>query len=441
MADFQEHLFPGNEAAFAEAKGLLREHSKPLSAFVGAGASIPIHPSWNSLLKELLGEVRSKCLMGTDDIEFCATLVENDVLEAVSQIENAVGREIFRSKISKRFGLSPEAFSDLQGLIIDLPFRSIFTTNYDSCLEAAHACAKSTAAQSFNLQHSFSLAKWNNNEFDQNSRPILHLHGQSVDPNTMVLTKEDYIRVYQDPEFIRCMEGLWSREHLVLIGFGFNDPFLSMAVERLLTPRFMEERHFAFVGSTKKISAMERRVFRQRFRVNPIFYEITSDAGKEDHAKLLRLLKEFELPDQVEIEDQNVDACKVIPEASQGNIVKSTQTDSLESIFERSLFFNGRGKIIYVEPRIYTPINVDAPPDQERERVDVNSLVQSKESYFLSGKSEYGRTTLCNNLNMRISRAGGRPILRSASVLPNYKKKLAQSFGEEIASGKNSHYY
>ncbi|MBX9456128.1 MAG: hypothetical protein KL863_08955 [Rhizobium sp.] len=138
MADLEDVLceqkYPGNSSAFSA----LREQmgAKKVIAFSGAGVSVPDVPTWTGVLRELTREAElGGVLTATDAAEVMKSLGE-DPLDAASSIEDAYGKQVFRSKLLTYFDV-PDICTTAQVALIKIPFLAQVTLNYDNGLENA----------------------------------------------------------------------------------------------------------------------------------------------------------------------------------------------------------------------------------------------------------------------------------------------------------------
>ena len=105
------------------------------------------------------------------------------------------------------------------------------------------------------------------------------------------------------------------------------------------------------------------------------------------------------------------------------------ELETAESAFTKSLFVNGRGKPIFVEPQVFTPSSLGSDVEDVK-RVDINAIALSSSSYIIAGKPEYGRTTLAKAIRLKLEQSGSKAIYQSAIGMPNYRGKLVKLFGE-----------
>ena len=142
-----------------------------------------------------------------------------NVLRLAEEVECVSGRQTLSQLIQDAIHDDKLEPSDLHIQLLSLPWRDVFTTNYDTLLERA--------ADKLNKQGKtvYSIIS-NDEEIGIKSPPfIMKLHGDIRSPKSIVITEEDY-RKY--PSFHQAMIGYIRHsimmETLVLIGFSGNDP-------------------------------------------------------------------------------------------------------------------------------------------------------------------------------------------------------------------------
>jgi hypothetical protein len=117
-----------------------------------------------------------------------------------------------------------------------------------------------------------------------------------------VLGLEDYRQAYREGPYLQLCEKLWSEGRLVVVGFGFSDPWLGLIADRAITDSgarpVTAPGHVALVGlPVEKLETVgvERDRLEDRYHTGVLFYPVERrDDGVEDHGALLELLGELE---------------------------------------------------------------------------------------------------------------------------------------------------
>ena len=190
------------------------------SLFVGAGFSknailLPgakTPPNWNELGNLFFEKARSH-EPSSKEREYA------NVLRLAEEVECVSDRPALCKLIQEAINDDKLEPSSLHKQLLSLPWRDVFTTNYDTLLERA--------AGELNKQgERFYFTVYNDQEIGIKTPPfIIKLHGDIQSPTSIIITEEDY-RKYPSTHqaMISCIQHTIMMETLVLIGFSGNDP-------------------------------------------------------------------------------------------------------------------------------------------------------------------------------------------------------------------------
>ena len=132
---------PGNAFALDRLKKML-SHGKPI-AVVGAGASAPLYPLWNALLSRLVEEPLKRGLASEADLSFWRNRAGSDPIWVAQAVKRQIGEGSYRELLGELFavkrGTDGRAYTPVQALLIQMGFKGLVTTNYDSGLEQARS--------------------------------------------------------------------------------------------------------------------------------------------------------------------------------------------------------------------------------------------------------------------------------------------------------------
>ncbi|MGM1028970.1 MAG: SIR2 family protein [Actinomycetota bacterium] len=252
---------------FADAERLAtRARAGRLVPFLGAGASMSAGaPSWSQLLEQLaqrlgLTEEEQRALQRWTELDRAAFLrqraIEEHVLAGRSEEEGAVA---FAAAVVElvdvpRYGLTP-------ALLASLRTPQAITLNYDRLFERASADA---GVPRVTIPHS---------EAGAESGPwLLKLHGSVDDPQSIVLTRDDYLGYSTQREALSAIvKANLLTHHLLFVGFSLADEHFHRIVHdvrRALPPHIsMEERATALTLSDDGIAAA---LWRGQVRMLPV---------------------------------------------------------------------------------------------------------------------------------------------------------------------------
>jgi hypothetical protein len=294
-AHLAEEIFPGNTAEYDRLVEAVRLRN--IVGFIGAGASSPLVPCWNSALNTLLQKILSKGLLQPREEKELREQIDHDPLMVADAIQDRLTPVICRDTLSSMFRLDSNSFTSLHELVVNCNFKGIITTNYDTGLENAYAKIRQEHPASANQANQFELAKWQNKSiFETNITPILHLHGIHNDPDSIVFSASDYHNYYFTKNLSGFVENMWQSERLLVIGFGFSDPYLNFFADKVLRSASVGNRHFAFIGidDALGVTTLTRSNFVKKYRLTPIFYHIKKEIRDGiivyDHSAVRKLI-------------------------------------------------------------------------------------------------------------------------------------------------------
>jgi hypothetical protein len=427
----RENNFPGNTVAFAGLKEYMAQGD--LTALTGAGVSAPIFPTWIALLSRWLDDaVRQGFISDAVEVAEYKELLKNDPLELAEFLEQIFTKPIFRARLAEMFRNKSAQATPCHRLISDLPVRGIVTLNYDNGHEIAYAAEGRNPNQG-KAQDAATMVRWMQSEvFNDADSPILHFHGDVSDPNQMVLTSSDYDQFYSQELPDSFLRHLWTTHRLLVIGFGFSDPFLTKVAERTLRALPTDTRHYALIGKNKgeAVTPIQRKMFAKKYRAVPVFYEVrtaeSDNAVTHDHSDLLALIRELMgSPTSTNKELASSQLTALVNTGRSG--VETVIAPSVEIDFKRDLFVAPNGNTLYAEPR-FTSDDFKGIRTADVNYTSIADIVSDSASYVISCRPEYGATTIARRLVLDFAGAGKRALLRDAASLPNYKKKLEDHF-------------
>ena len=293
---------PGNRAVYESLIGYLR--GKEAIAFVGAGASAGLYPLWPELIERLADVAVAQGRATEKDAARWKSDTSSSPQARVDAIVRKLGetalRNFLRETFGPRSGADAKQYTPTHAALLRLPFRGYVTTNFDLALDFARAAIRagtpSTGTPTWedaDIVHS-----WLTGDVFKppNACPILWLHGSYQRAGGIVLNGGTYATAYRPGLYRHTFHRLWAQDHLVFVGFGFNDPqFTFMAGEILrdfTAPGGSTPRHIAIVGlpadDFDPDALQDRRIaFESQYGVRPLFYAI---GPRHDHAELLDLL-------------------------------------------------------------------------------------------------------------------------------------------------------
>lgn len=206
-----------------------------LNLFIGAGFSMSVFEnsaiqekplSWTKLLDKICEE--EKIILDDKDKQYnscpeIASKISQRILEnnnEIKTLEEASNK--LKTQISALTAWYPnqKQRDDYSQILKKLEPKYIITTNYDLILE--------------NLlpENSISLGP---NDILTSSKykiPIYHLHGIRTDPNSIIITKEDYTKLFRPNEYrLQKLSLLFKESTTLIIGYSLGDSNVLTALD------------------------------------------------------------------------------------------------------------------------------------------------------------------------------------------------------------------
>ena len=322
---------------------------------VGAGSSARLgYVTWDGLLEEL-ENLANSCGEGLDQSRKGNPLAYAEDIKSHIEKTDDIGK--YYHSLYELFRPNAQGYDEFHRLLIDLPFRGILTTNYDTVLEKALLGKKIEAEREGRqirpidgvplvigpdaplLIHEFLLARHNDPHIPQR---IAHLHGLYRYRESIILSANDYIKAYgeyvaedTETENIKTESNdevntkevwtlhrklLWAvlaTRRVVFVGFSMEDPYFNKMLEIVSTDLWGWNKsiHFAVMGiSDKNIKTSKDKAdtLKSEYGVDILFYEVLEDEVPEKKHKLLESLF-ADIVKQCESRKQPIDEIQDLP--------------------------------------------------------------------------------------------------------------------------------
>lgn len=199
--------------------------SSRAAVMVGSGLSLNTEPlpgvksrfpTWRQLIRVMFDELYPTNPNATPADKQARREHFNGInaLRLASEYEAAFGRRKLELLIKKQNPDSEHLPSPLHQLLLQLPWKDVFTTNYDTLLERTEVSGRAyqPVISANDLTTTFSPR-------------IVKLHGSFPSQTPFIITEEDY-RTYPDrfAPFVNTVQQALIENSLVLVGFSGDDP-------------------------------------------------------------------------------------------------------------------------------------------------------------------------------------------------------------------------
>ncbi|MFC3193603.1 SIR2 family protein [Marinicella sediminis] len=266
-----------------------------LVLFVGAGASMLLGmPSWNELAEKVL-----KCLRLEGEIDY-AELNQLKNLDAKKQLSIAY------TLADKKIDLDlPQYLVRTKDSNIYRYLNSIgsvyVTTNYDHELNPQNSSPSSDQA----IQTVDRISDPNdfNTALLKNPGTVIHLHGDMLNPNEMIVTTRQYLAHYDHPNVINFLAKLFKEYTVLFVGYSLEEAEILEHILRRGNAR--EEgkdtnglKRFLLQGYFESEQPLYEKLvtyYRKSFGVNLKGFS----KDKEDYCQLEKIIKDWS--EQIEV--------------------------------------------------------------------------------------------------------------------------------------------
>ena len=191
-------------------------HLDKASVMVGAGfsrnADVPAHvkvKQWNDVGEDIY------CRLQTVDKAEPSDLIFKTPMRLASQFAAVNGRSELDNLIRDSIPDDRMHPGALHRQLLSLPWRDVFTTNYDTLLERARK----------GLQRNYSVVTSKEMLLYKKSPRIIKLHGSFPDKTPFLMTEEDFMSYpVQHPEYVNTVRQALVESIFCLVGFSGDDP-------------------------------------------------------------------------------------------------------------------------------------------------------------------------------------------------------------------------
>lgn len=206
-------------------------------AFLGSGFSSAAKlPSWPELLRGIAATPAASKVRS--DVESRIELKTAHAYDEAAQIlEDAIGRDPMIAELRQKLAygeLQPE-MEWRKTWLKNIPFRAVLTTNFDGVLRGATPSSKAYR-EILRLDRMPWIGSWFVTSRDMKRRPLLKLHGDLNEPETVVLTRRDYRRLlYANSAYTTFLRSVMSTNTVLYLGFSFTDAYLNELRSEILS--------------------------------------------------------------------------------------------------------------------------------------------------------------------------------------------------------------
>lgn len=257
-----------------------------VTPFIGSGMSFPTNkPLWGDFLERI-------CLSSSLDIEvFSALLQEGKYEEAASLILNNMPTRLFDEQLEHTFRIN--SADEIGGAVRYLPAvfkKAVVTLNFDNLLELLYEAQGNRFTQ---ILAGDRVRYFRNFQFTNHC--LVKLHGDLAEPDTRILTAEEFDACYAADSTIRENLSLFFRtQKLFFLGCSLSHDRTTHLFEEVASADANTPRHCAFMQIPHQAQEhLNREHFLTRRNIFPIWYNGDHDECIE--VLLIKLLNDVNL--------------------------------------------------------------------------------------------------------------------------------------------------
>lgn len=232
---------------------------------VGAGFSLNAQPhpgvadqfpTWGQLAWDLFSELYPASISMTNDekSEREKNFDRTSPMRLASEYEATFQRNLLNQKIVKSIPDNLYSPGLLHQQLMQLPWRDVYTTNYDTLLERTDI-----------LERPYQVVNRQNELTTSGSPRIIKLHGSFPDYTPFIVTEEDY-RTYPDKfaPFVNTVQQALLESSPTLIGFSGDDPNFLQWIGWIRDKLGKSQHLSIYLISVNSFSDAQRHLLRER---------------------------------------------------------------------------------------------------------------------------------------------------------------------------------
>jgi hypothetical protein len=271
-------------------------------AFVGAGFSACVVPTWKKLLSDIALDAPSAEARSVQGLLDSPAPRDLDYVAAAEILRDVLGPEELWRQLQSRLSRSPdpgegmqrrlEAMQQRLRWLRGIPFRAVLTTNFDGLLPGALPCGDSYAS----VLKPTNGDGWASGRF-WGSYPtgpqVVKLHGDvnHGDLNDLVLSRRDYRRrLYSEPAYGSFLRAVLASTTVLYLGYSFSDAYLNeLRSETLALFSYQPKQLPLAYAVAADVSETERRYFERHEGIAILAYQTDGEdfSGFDTYLEML----------------------------------------------------------------------------------------------------------------------------------------------------------
>jgi hypothetical protein len=256
-------------------------------AFVGSGMSVGAGlPTWRKLLENMITWCEGNNVNLPARGELQKLLDEGKFLLVAKVVVQALTQRQFHDLVVAEIKIPGIKPTELHRALVEIPFRAVLTSNYDTLIEDAYTVKMGSSPVVFTQLDLAELSRsLSNDEFY-----VFKNHGDIKRVDSIILTGQHYRDlIHGNAAYKIHIENVFTSNTVLFIGFSLSDPdLLGFLNELAYVFKNHTVTHYAILDRTS-VTAIEIDGFRADYGIEVIPYTPSSSA----HPEVLEILKEL----------------------------------------------------------------------------------------------------------------------------------------------------
>lgn len=283
-----------DDQLYVNLRRIIDSHS--LILFAGSGLSsqaITVEgnrpPQWEGLLRGMVEWCIDKNIICQNESkDFYEAIGKGFFLEAAQELHDKIHEPPSLSKCLSDVLLCEKVMrSEAHQLIVNIPFRTFLTTNYDNLIENYYFTENRKALSIFHRLTVDGVM----DQYRENKPFIFKLHGTINEPSTLIFGNRSYENIlYFDKSYQSVLEAIFLTSSVLFIGFGYSDPDLESITSKVAVFDGRSKRHWILVPKGKFPMLKLKRLWADK-GINAINYD--SDV---QHSGVVQFLNRLSRP-------------------------------------------------------------------------------------------------------------------------------------------------
>ena len=209
-------------------------------AFVGSGASRAAgSPLWSDLLKELIKLAIEQGKIPSDREKSLVDSIDSYGPESVATVvRKAMGEKTFRRAMQDLFMKKVKTPTSLHRLLVSIPFRAIFTTNFDCLVERAYDKAYDVPANKVVWDTAEDAVLYE----DQPKFYVAKVHGDVERIGSVILDKRGFDKLGKDAKYMDFLTKAARDYTFLFLGYSLKDKDVTDCLKQAAVMMPYEER-------------------------------------------------------------------------------------------------------------------------------------------------------------------------------------------------------